>query len=213
MIARRAIAVMVSRFPLVTETFILRELVELERQGQPVLLVPMLKETPRIVHDEARPWVERAFYTPWLSAAIAAANMRSLRRRPLRYLGLLARLLGGSLGSPDVLARTLSIFPKSVYLAEELRAHGVQHIHAHFATHPATMAMIVSELTGIGFSITAHAHDIFVDRTLLGMKLRRATFVRAISKFNRDFLVDLNPQAASKIEVIHVGIDPRNYEA
>lgn len=213
MIARRAIAVMVSRFPLVTETFILRELVELERQGQPVLLVPMLKETPRIVHDEARPWVERAFYTPWLSAAIAAANMRSLRRRPLRYLGLLARLLGGSLRSPDVLARTLSIFPKSVYLAEELRAHGVQHIHAHFATHPATMAMIVSELTGIGFSITAHAHDIFVDRTLLGMKLRRATFVRAISKFNRDFLVDLNPQAASKIEVIHVGIDPRNYEA
>lgn len=212
MIARRAIAVMVSRFPLVTETFILRELIELERQGQPVLLVPMLKETARVVHDEARPWVERAFYTPWLSAAIAAANMRSLRRRPVRYLGLLARLLGGSLRSPAVLARTLAIFPMSVYLAEELRAQGIQHIHAHFATHPATMALIVSELTGIGFSITAHAHDIFVDRALLGMKLRRAKFVRAISKFNRDFLVDLSPEAASKIEVIHIGIDPRNYD-
>ncbi len=213
MIARRAIAVMVSRFPLITETFILRELIELERQGQPVLLVPMLKETPRVVHDEAKPWVARALYTPYLSAAIAAANLRSLRRRPVRYLGLLARLFSGSLRSPGVLARTMAIFPKCVYLAEELQAQGIRHIHAHFATHPATMALIVSELTGIGFSITAHAHDIFVDRTLLEMKLRRAKFIRAISKFNRDFLADLYPEAASKIEVIHVGIDPRNYDA
>jgi glycosyltransferase involved in cell wall biosynthesis/tRNA A-37 threonylcarbamoyl transferase component Bud32 len=212
-IARRAIAVMVSRFPLVTETFILRELIELERRGQPVLLVPMLKETPRVVHDEAKPWVGRAFYTPYVSVAIAAANLRALRRRPVRYLGLLAQLVGGSLRSPGVLARTLAIFPKSVYLAEELRAQGIRHIHAHFATHPATMAMIVSELTGIGFSITAHAHDIFVDRTLLGMKLRRAKFVRTISKFNRGFLADLYPEAASKIEVIHVGVDLRNYDA
>lgn len=213
MIARRAIAVMVSRFPLITETFILRELIELERRGQPVLLVPMLKETPRVVHDEAKPWVARALYTPYLSAAIAAANLRSLRRRPVRYLGLLARLFFGSLRSPGVLARTMAIFPKGVYLAEKLQAQGIRHIHAHFATHPATMAMIVSELTGLGFSITAHAHDIFVDRTLLGMKLRRAKFVRAISKFNRDFLADLYPEASSKIEVIHVGIDPRNYDA
>lgn len=213
MIARRAVAVMVSRFPLVTETFILRELVELERQGQPVLLVPMLRETPPVVHEEAGPWIERAFYTPWLSAAIAAANLRTLRRQPAKYLGLLLRLLAGSFRSPAVLARTLAVFPKSVYLAEELRAQGIQHIHAHFATHPATMAMIVSELTGIGFSITAHAHDIFVDRALLGMKLRRATFIRAISKFNRDFLVALSPEAESRIEVIHVGIDPRNYDA
>jgi len=212
-ITRRAIAVMVSRFPLVTETFILRELIELERQGQPVLLVPMLKETPRVVHEEARPWVERAFYTPWFSLAIAAANMRSLRRQPARYLGLLVRLMAGSLRSPAVLARTLAIFPKSVYLSEQLLAQGIEHIHAHFATHPATMAVIVSELTGIGFSITAHAHDIFVQRALLGMKLRRAKFVRTISEFNRNFLVDLYPEAASRIEVIHVGIDPRNYNA
>ena len=213
MIARRAIAVMVSRFPLITETFILRELIELERRGQPVLLVPMLRETPQVVHDEAKPWVGRAFYTPYVSVAIAAANLRALRRRPLRYLGLLAGLVAGSLRSPNVLARTIAIFPKCIYVAEELQAQGIKHIHAHFATHPATMAMIVSELTGIGFSITAHAHDIFVDRTLLGMKLRRAKFIRAISKFNRRFLADLYPEAASKIEVIHVGIDPRNYDA
>lgn len=207
MTARRAVAVMVSRFPLVTETFILRELIEIERQGQPVLLVPMLREHPRVVHEEAKPWVERALYTPYMSAAI----LRALLRRPLRCLALLARLVAGSISSPGMLARTLALFPKSVWLAGELEAQGIRHVHAHFATHPATMAMIVSELTGIGFSITAHAHDIFVDQTLLRMKMRRAKFIRAISKFNREFLARLDPQSAEKIHVIHVGIEPERY--
>lgn len=211
MISRRAIAVMVSRFPLVTETFILRELIELERRGQPVLLVPMLKESPRVVHDEAKPWVGRALYTPYFSAAILASNARALRQDPARYFGILARLIAGSLRSPGFLMRTLALFPKSVHLAEELQARGIRHIHAHFATHPATMAMIVSELTGISFSITAHAHDIFVDRTLLRPKLKRAAFVRTISSFNREFLASRYPRSAPKIQVIHVGIDPDRY--
>lgn len=209
--ARRVVAVMVSRFPLITETFVLRELIELERQGQPLVLVPMLKETPRVVHPEAIPWIDRALYTPYLSAAILGANLRVLRRRPFRYLGLLLRLIAGTLLSPGFLVRTVAIFPKSVYLGEQLARQGVRHIHAHFATHPATMAFIASWFHDLSYSITAHAHDIFVDRALLGLKLRHAAYIRAISDFNRRYLATRYPEGAEKIGVIHVGIDPGRY--
>ena len=53
---RPPVAVLLSRFPLVTETFILREVVEMERQGQPVRLVPLLREVTPTVHREAEPW-------------------------------------------------------------------------------------------------------------------------------------------------------------
>lgn len=213
MTTRRAVAVLVSRFPKVTETFILREIVEMERQGQPVRLVPLLREKPSVAHPEAGAWMDRALFTPWFSAGILAANLRALGRDPARYLGVLGRVLWGASASANFFLRTLVLFPKSVYLAERLRAEGIGHLHAHFATHPATVALVVSALTGIGFSFTAHAHDIFVRRPMLRQKIREARFVRAISCFNRDFLAARYPEAAAKTAVIHVGVDPSAYES
>jgi colanic acid/amylovoran biosynthesis glycosyltransferase len=189
-----AIAVLVSRFPLVTETFILREIVELERQGQPVRLVPMIREHPAVIHDAAKPWIERALFTPWMG------------RVPLRTIPLLLRLVAGTIARPGTMLRTIALFPKSVGLARQLQREGVSHLHAHFATHPATMALIISKLTGIPFSFTVHAHDIQLDRSLLRWKIREARFVRSISEFNRRFLEGLYPESHGKIEVIHVGV-------
>jgi len=207
-VVRRPIAVLISRFPLVTETFILRELIEMERQGQPVVLVPLLREFPEVVHREAGPWIDRALYTPFLSFAILMANARVLVRMPARYLRLLARVLWGTLSRPGTFVRTGALFPKCVYLAERLREEGVAHVHAHFATYPATAAFVISELTGIPYSLTVHAHDIFVDRALLRRKLASASFVRTISRFNRRFLERLYPDLADRFEVIPVGVDP-----
>lgn len=212
---RRQIAVLLSRFPLITETFILREVIELERQGQPVLLVPMIRENPAVVHPEALPWVERALFTPWMSMSIAAANVRMFLRQPLVYLRTVGQLIAGMIRSPDFLFRTAALFPKSVYVAERLAAEDIRHVHAHYATHPATMAMIISRFVpGLTYSITAHAHDIFVNRTMLGPKLASAAGIRVISRFNRGYLAALFPQIPlQKIEVIRVGIEPENYRA
>ncbi|HVT43862.1 MAG TPA: glycosyltransferase [Thermoanaerobaculia bacterium] len=210
-ISSSPVAVLVSRFPLITETFILREISEMKRQGQQVLLVPMLRESPPVVHLEALPWMDSALYTPWFSRAIAAANLRMFLRRPVRYLGLLLRLLAGTADSLSILLRTASLFPKAVYLAERLTREGVRHVHAHFATHPTTMALIISSLSAIDFSFTVHAHDIFVDRHLLRWKIRSARSIRSISDFNRRFLESLYPEAEGKISVVHVGIEPHRY--
>lgn len=210
---RRTVAVLMSRFPTVTETFILREMIEMERQTQPVRVVPMIREKPRVIHEAAKPWVGRALYTPFLSLPIIRANLRAMLRRPLRYFGLLARLALGTITSPEVFVRTLAVVPKSVYLAEQLGREGVRHVHAHYATHPSTMALIIASLSDITFSFTVHAHDIQVNRALLRWKLRETRFVRSISDFNRRFLEQLYPaEAAGKIDVIHVGIEPQPYE-
>ncbi len=207
------LAVLLSRFPSVTETFILREVDELERQGQSVRLVPMLKETPSVIHEAARPWTSRALYTKYISSHIAAANLRALIKRPLLYVSLLARLVLGTLMRPGTLLRTVAVFPKSVFLAEELSGEGIRHVHAHFATHPTTMALIIASFSDITFSFTVHAHDIQVDRSLLRWKLRETRFVRSISAFNKRFLEERYPrEAGGKVTVVHVGIEPEKYE-
>jgi len=210
---RPAIAVIISRFPLVTETFILREIVEMERQGQPVVLVPLLRERPAVVHREAAPWIRRAVYTPFLSLPIVAANVRMLYRRPWLYVSTLWQVAAGSVGSPNFFVRSLTLFPKAVYLAGRFEREGIQHVHAHYATHPTTVALVASALTGVTFSFTVHAHDIFVRRALLRRKLEAAAFVRSISRFNRAFLARHYPDAlVRKVQVVHVGIDPEQYE-
>ncbi len=208
---RRPVAVLVSRFPLVTETFILREIDALERQGQPVVLVPLLRERPDVVHPEARPWIDRALYTPYLSPTIAKANLRALANRPAVYLGTLLRLVRGTARSPSMLVRSLVLFPKAVALAEELTQRGVHHLHAHFATHPATVAWTISRLSSLTFSFSAHAHDLFVDATFLAQKVRAARFVRTISDFNRRWLLERWPEATDKIGVVPMGIPTERY--
>lgn len=206
------VAVLLSRFPSVTETFILREVDELERQGQRVRLVPMIHDAPPVIHEAAKAWLDRALYTSYLSPRIALANLRAFFKAPLRYVSLLARLILGTLRKPATLARTLAVFPKSVFLAEQLQREGIRHVHAHFATHPATMALIIASLSDIPFSITVHAHDIQVDRSLLRWKLREARFIRSISAFNKRFLEELYPdETRGKIAVVHVGIEPDKY--
>lgn len=212
--ARRGVAVLLSRFPSVTETFVLREVIEMERQGQPVLLIPLLRESPPIVHAEARPWVDRALYTPFLSLAIAAANVRAFALHPIRYIAVVTRVILGTLHSPRVALGTIAIIPKSVYLAQQIAIRGIRHVHAHFATHPTTAALIISTLTGATFSFTIHAHDLFSRRyrPLLPLKLRRAAFVRVISRYNLDRLRRLYPDAPlDRVHVVHVGIETELY--
>ncbi|HEX7706449.1 MAG TPA: glycosyltransferase, partial [Thermoanaerobaculia bacterium] len=204
---RGAVAVVVARFPRIDETFILREITELERRGQPVLIVPLMRERSAVVHEEARPWDNRALHLPLISPAIAISNVRALIKHPLRYLGLLLRLIAGTALRPGTLIRTLALFPKSVHLARLLPTLGIRHIHSYLATHATTIAYIVSCLSSITYSFSVQGPDVFVHRELLPEKIRRATFVRTISIFNKAFLSGLYPDLTEgKIEVVHNGV-------
>lgn len=209
---RPRLAYVMSRFPHLTETFILREMSELDRQGWSVGLYPLILQTPPIVQPDAAPWTARAVRLPFLSVSVAAANVRMLTSRPLRYLSTMALALGGNVSSPRFFIRTVALLPRIVYAAELMRRAGVDHLHAHFATHPALAAWVVHRLTNIPYSITVHAHDIFVNRTMLATKLRAAAFIVAISDYNQRFLREVVGEwTAEKVCVIRCGLrDPHH---
>jgi glycosyltransferase involved in cell wall biosynthesis len=209
-----SVAYIMSRFPLLTETFILRELLELEKQGLAIAVLPLLRERPSVVHEEVERLAAEIHYTRFLSLPIIQANLQLFLRKPGRYLTLLWSVLRLNWGSANLCVGALGIFPKSVYFARLLERLGVRHVHAHYATHPALAAYIIAELTDVGFSFTAHAHDIFLHQHMLREKVERAQFVVAISEFNKEFLLRCAPRMSpDKIQVVHCGIELENYDA
>ena len=206
------IAYVMSRFPHLPETFILREMMELERQGWTISLYPLILQMQTVVHTEAQAWIPRAVRLPYISGPVVASNAVTLARQPIQYGRASLRALAENLASPKFLARTLALWPKAVHAARLMKREGVAHVHAHYATHPAFAAWVIHRLTGLSYSLTVHAHDIFVDQAMLGVKLREATFVAAISNFNREFLArEVGAWVREKTHIVHCGIAPSQY--
>lgn len=202
------IAYIMSRFPKITETFILYEILAMEQLGVQVELYPLLREKTTVMHPEAEPLVERANFHPFFSGPILRANWHFMRRKPRAYLAALGALLRGTWGSLRYFAGALAIFPKSALFAYQMANEGVSHIHAHFASHPAAAAFIIHRLTGIPYSFTAHGSDIHRDRHMLAEKVAEAAFAVPISAFNRQVILDAcNGRFSDKLVIIHCGVD------
>jgi colanic acid/amylovoran biosynthesis glycosyltransferase len=206
------IAYVVSRFPHLPETFILREMEKMAALGWPISLYPIVTQHQTVVHTDAIPWMARAKRMPLISLPIFAENARCAIRPQSRYLNVLRQVIWENRSSANFLLRAMALFPKAVWAAQAMEQESVAHIHAHFATHPALFAWITHRLTGISYSVTVHAHDIFVCRSMLATKLREAAFIAAISTFNRNFLAEkMGDWVLKKTDVIRCGIDPAQY--
>ncbi|HET8570752.1 MAG TPA: glycosyltransferase [Candidatus Limnocylindria bacterium] len=205
-------AYVMSRFPKLTETFILYEILAQESAGVQIHVFPLLREHEEILHPEAQRLVDAAHYQPFMSLRILGSQLRMLARQPGAYLGTLGSLLWANRKSRNHFVGALGIFPKTVHNAREMERLGIEHVHAHFATHPAAAGWIIHRLTGISYSFTAHGSDIHVDRTGLAPKVADAAFVAAISEFNRQVIVDeCGPWAAKIVEVLHSGVDTDHF--
>ena len=203
------VAYMMSRFPKLTETFVLNEMLELERQGVPVEIFPLWRERETAVHPGVRELVDRAHFLPTFNLEVLRAMGYWLGRRPLRLLGTFATLVSENLSSPRFLAGALAAFPKACAMARRMKAAGVAHVHAHFASHPAAMALVVGRLADLPFSFTAHGSDLHREQAMLSTKVAEARFVVAISDFNRRFISrHVGEQLAEdKVRVVHCGVD------
>jgi colanic acid/amylovoran biosynthesis glycosyltransferase len=207
------VAYIVSRFPHLPETFILREMIHLEKLGWEIELYPLILQRQEVIHEEAHPWLARAHAVPWFSLSLLQANARYLTGHPRKYASLLARVIRENLRSPKFLGRALLLFPRAIWMADDISKQGIEHIHAHYATHPALVAWLIHQLTGIPYSVTVHAHDIFVEKPMLATKLHDSMFISSISEFNLQYLVDLyGPWVRDKAQIVRMGIDPAYYQ-
>lgn len=198
-----------SRYPRLSETFILREMWELERRGHAVHIYALRLERGGKRHARVGQLGAPVRAPGWWNGR---SHLYYLRRRPGAYVRTLAAVLWHNRGDRNLWLGALGYWGKAVAIAEAVERDGIEQVHAHFATHAAMAAYVAHRLTGVEFSFTVHAHDIFCHRAMLAQKVAAARRVVAISAYNRERIAAmLAPEeraaALAKIEVIHCGVE------
>lgn len=201
------LAFIVNQFPRQVDAYFLRELRGLLESGLDFTIYSLLP-APKgwKVHEDALPLLERTVYPP-APVGLGGQTLARLARHPAQTTGITARIVAGHRHMPNALAKSVAILPQSFAFAEHMRAHGIRHVHANWATYPATAAMVISELTGLPFSFSGHATDIFVHHAMLKEKIAAARFVITCTKFNRGYLAEIAPEHADRIRTVYHGVD------
>lgn len=214
------IGYVLKRFPRLTETFILNEILELERQGVEVEVFSLLRPPAEARHALLESLRARVTYVPctpmlerWIvQVAEGADDMTDHRLLDLfghdgpPFADLFAGRTADKAGQLCLRAMTIAA------LATQ---RGIDHLHAHFGSDPTAVALLAARLSGLPFSFTAHARDIYhtyvspsEDDALRRRKIAEAAFVVTVSDFNLRHLADLaGPASGSKVHRLYNGID------
>lgn len=204
------IAYLVNQYPRASHTFIRREIRALEAQGVEVLRFSIRPPREELV-DEAD-LLERGRTRVVLEAGAvrhALGVLALMLRRPAAFVRALALAIRLGWRSDRGLLRHLAYLAESCVLVRWLRQAGADHVHAHFGTNPATVAMLCRELGGPTFSFTVHGPEEFDKPEFLGLreKIRRAAFVIAISSFGRGQLYRwARSEDWPKLDVVRCGV-------
>lgn len=143
-----------------------------------------------------------------------------LLRHPAGYLrALLSMIKNGKVDQGYVASPRWQTFSHAVYLVELLdgdqRETGrpVRHLHAHFAHDPAMIAQLAHQITGIHYSFTAHARDLFqLNESVLAGRVRQAENVVTCCRANLEYLEKIIPSQRSKFELIYHGLDLQEFQ-
>lgn len=212
----RRLAYLVSRYPAVSHTFILREVRALRARGFSIDVAsinPPDRAEANMTPDEIEE-TGRTYYIKRHGLRGALAAHLAALRRPAAYARGLAyalRLGGWNLRQ---IVYELFYFTEALMLASWMRSRGLQHLHVHFATAAANVGLLLKHSQGIGLSLTVHGPDEFYDAPgqLLGEKLQAADFVICIGRFARSQVMKLSPASHwHKFEICPLGVDPERY--
>ena len=212
------VAYLLQRFPVLSETFILRELLALHQQGreQGVEVTIFSLLPPKQLVSQADALLPHTHYSPPLSWAVLRAQGEFLRRAPLGYLRAWANAIAQCYREPLLLGRVLMLLPKAVYFAQQMEQLQIQHVHCHFVWFGAIMGRVVADLLGIPYSVHVHAFDLFQrDSQDVRRQLAAATQVVTISAYNRRYIHQLCPRIAGceeRVEVVYCGVDPALFQ-
>jgi colanic acid/amylovoran biosynthesis glycosyltransferase len=207
------LAYLVSEYPAISHTFILREVKNLRIANfeiWPASINSPHQPVAAMAADD-RDEVAKTFYIKKVGAMGAArAHLKTLLKRPVAYFRGVAFAL--SLGGLDLRELLYSIFyfVEAVILGDWMEEHELTHVHVHFANPASTVAMIASQVFAVGFSFTVHGPDEFYDvrGQRLSEKIEKASFVLCIGDFARSQLMKVSPVSNwSKFELAPLGVD------
>ena len=208
------VAYVVSLFPKISETFILREMQALRARGADITVISLKSRRESLAHAGASEFEADTIYVDGAIPA-ASAMARDLATRPLASGRALARAAAGCAAiAPADMLKSLPLVAVAARVGRLLRARRVDRVHAHWATYPALVAWAIRRLEGIPYSITAHAHDIFAPNPILRHKILESDFAVTISEYNRRHLARVcGAEAARRVRVLHCGVPLGEYAA
>ena len=196
-------------FPSLSETFILREILELERRGLRISILS-LEPGEAVVHADALGLAERTVYRPSpLSLRSLLAGLVTLILRPFGTIGATLYAVKCILGAPNAAEEIIRSMAAAAFFACALRGTKPRHVHAHFASMPATVGLLLAHILETTFSVSAHARDLFAGETvLMDRKTREAEFVAVCTEAGLEHLRRQHPMSASgRLNLIYHGVD------
>ena len=209
------IGYLMNSYPMTSTTFIRREIQAIEAEGVEVSRYAIRPWPERLVDTRDQKEQGR---TRYLLVGRAGAMVADLLREAVgnprgmwRAIRTLARLIRNAGGD---------VVPHVAYLAEAAslrrfaKADGIDHIHTHFSTNSAAVALLCAHMGGPGYSFTAHGPDEFDDwhQSSLGLKLRGARFAVAISDYCRSQLTRAGGMEMwDRLHVVRCGIDTEEF--
>jgi len=199
------IVYVVGEFPSTTEYFIRNEIVCLRREGLNIKVLSLKRgRGMEDVADGIFPVYARSFI--WT----IGAHVYILLKEKRRYFNAFLKMPSSSHGSLYTFLKSIKTFSIGVDFLFRLRKSELRHIHAHFISLPAEVAMVMSGISGISFSASAHARDIYTcDPRMLGVILRSASFVITCTAANKKYLERaVLPKRGNNILHVYHGIDP-----
>ncbi len=162
-----------------------------------------------MIQSDALPFLANTTYSlnP-LNPLLWWLHLSLLLTHPRKYFVLLSLLLGRNFTDSTVKFKSVLVFFFSPHFVRVARKERIKHFHAHFATYPALLAFIVSQFNDTSFSVTAHAHDIYVNKDILRLVMKDVSTLFTISNFNKDLISnEFSGRYNDKIKVLRCGID------
>jgi colanic acid/amylovoran biosynthesis glycosyltransferase len=209
------LAYLVNEYPKVSHTFIRREIQALERRGFEVLRIALRGWDQDLADPEDQLERERTrFVLREGATALLLAVTRMLLTRPLHLIRALALACRMSHRAERPLPVHLAYLAEACRIELWLRGKGIQHLHAHFSTNSAEVAMLVHALGGPQWSFTAHGSATLENPALIGLpeKVRQCAFVVTVCSFARGQVWRFaDQQDRAKVHVVHCGLDSAFY--
>ena len=182
------VAYLTNQYPHVRHTFIRREVVALEAHGVDVLRYSVRDSGKDAVDpaDQAEYGKTRALLSAG-KGALLGALVGDAVTRPIRFLRALRQAVRFGRRSDRGVIRHLVYLAEACLLRRWLAAAGAEHLHVHFATNPAAVALFCRLLGGPPYSITVHGPEEWDRPEALSLqeKYEGARFVVAVTDFGR----------------------------
>lgn len=210
-----SIAYLTHTYPNYSTTFTQDELRLLSNEGLSIQVYSLRRPPKAYMTPELSIELQRTTYLrPSPLLALLTSHMRTLRQKPRLYFKTLWKLLSASVSSPVEFLKSGRHFIEAIPFGEDCLANNIRTIHVQFADTAATYAAVAYHVYQIPYSVAIHAYDIFHHRftnDIIRFRIEMAHYIRVISEFNKQWLLEHIGIQADKIEVIHCGVDVHKF--